>query len=227
MTRDPKRARLANLLRENGLSMARASAAIGRNNAYLQQYLRRGMPKVLAFQDTQTLGRLLGCDPSELQHGTRPPPAPLTHTRRHRGQQPFLVAIPEIPVSACADFDGIADPSLSHRASWQLPGTFVRYESDADPAGLRILKVEGDAMVPELRSSDRILVDTSRRLPALGELFVLWDGNAIVVKRTERIHGSAPSTIRLHSDGRFHSPYTCLASETRLFGKVLWTVRKL
>ena len=103
----------------------------------------------------------------------------------------------------------------------------MRYESGADPAGLRILKLESDAMAPELRLGDRILVDTSRRLPTLGELFVPWDGNAIVLKRTERIHVSEPSTIRLHSDGRFHPPYTCLASETRLFGKMLWTVRKL
>ena len=59
MTHDPKRARLETLLRENGLSLARASAAIGRNRAYLQRYLRRGMPAVLSFQDIETLGRML------------------------------------------------------------------------------------------------------------------------------------------------------------------------
>ena len=65
MTHDQKRARLETLLRENDLSLARVSVAIGRNNkTYLQQYLRRWMPAVLAFQDTETLGRLLGCDPS-------------------------------------------------------------------------------------------------------------------------------------------------------------------
>ena len=47
MTHDQKRARLETLLRENDLSLARVSVAIGRNKTYLQQYLRRGMPAVL------------------------------------------------------------------------------------------------------------------------------------------------------------------------------------
>ena len=83
MTHDQQRARLETLLRENDLSLARVSVAIGRNKTYLQQYLRRGMPAVLAFQDTETLGRLLGCDPSELRHETRPARAPQTRARRH------------------------------------------------------------------------------------------------------------------------------------------------
>ena len=40
-------------------------------------------------------------------------------------------------------------------------------------------------MVPELQAGDRLFVDTSRCTPTIGELFVLWDGNAIVVKRFE------------------------------------------
>ena len=51
MTHDQKRARLETLLRQNDLSLARVSVAIGRNKTYLQQYLRRGMPALLAFQD--------------------------------------------------------------------------------------------------------------------------------------------------------------------------------
>ena len=38
------------------------------------------MPAVLAFQDTETLGRLLGCHPSELRHETPPARAPAAHT---------------------------------------------------------------------------------------------------------------------------------------------------
>ena len=82
MTRDPKRTRLAALIRDNDLSLAAVSVAIGRNETYVQQYLRRGMPPVLAFQGTETLGRLLGCDPSELRYETRPPRAPQPRTRR-------------------------------------------------------------------------------------------------------------------------------------------------
>ena len=102
MTHDQKRARLETLLRENDLSLARLSVAIGRNKAYLQQYLRRGMPAVLAFQDTETLGRLLGCDPSELRHETRPARTPQPRTRRRPLRRNSLVTISEITVTARA-----------------------------------------------------------------------------------------------------------------------------
>ncbi len=58
-------------------------------------------------------------------------------------------------------------------------------EGDADPQALRILKVRGISMEPEFREGDRLVVDTARCVPAPGELFVLWDGTGLVVKRVE------------------------------------------
>ena len=126
MTRDPKRARLAALLRENDLSLARASAAIGRNTTYLQQYLGRGMPKVLASQDTEALGRLLGCDPSELQHEARPAPAPMAQQKRTRRRLPAVVAVPEITLNRHTDPDTIVGAPDPQEASWRIPGRLPR-----------------------------------------------------------------------------------------------------
>ena len=56
MQRDPAREALKERLWKSGASLAEASLAIGRNKAYLQQYLARGMPRVLSFQDSQALG---------------------------------------------------------------------------------------------------------------------------------------------------------------------------
>ena len=108
---------------------------------------------------------------------------------------------------------------------WRLPEPFLLYECDTDPARVRILKAEGNAMAPELQPGDRMVVDTSRPWPTLRELFVLWDGNSIGINRYERVWHSEPPTIRLHTAGRFHPPYVCLASEARFLGKVLWAIR--
>ena len=59
MDRDPVRETLKEKLWKAGVSLAEASLAIGRNKAYLQQYLARGMPRVLSFQDSEKLGELL------------------------------------------------------------------------------------------------------------------------------------------------------------------------
>ena len=115
-----------------------------------------------------------------------------------------LVAIPEITVNARADADTIAEAyAAPQSAPWRLPEPFLLYEGDADPAGVRILKAEGNTMAPELQPGDRLVVDTSRHWPTLGELFVLWDGNSIVIKRYERVWDSEPPTIRLHSTWPF------------------------
>ena len=74
--RDPVRDRLREQLWQSGVSLAEASLAIGRNKAYLQQYLARGMPRVLSFQDSEALGTLLGCDPQGLRHAELPAPKP-------------------------------------------------------------------------------------------------------------------------------------------------------
>ena len=50
------------------------------------------------------------------------------------------------------DADTIAEACAAPQsASWRLPDPSLRYEGDADPAGVRILKAEGDAMAPELQ----------------------------------------------------------------------------
>ncbi|TGG85777.1 MAG: S24 family peptidase [Aphanocapsa feldmannii 288cV] len=67
-------------------------------------------------------------------------------------------------------------------------------------------------MAPELQPGNRIVVDTSRHWPTPGELFVLWDGDSIVIKRYKRVWDSEPPTIRLHSADRLQPPYACSAS---------------
>ena len=102
-----------------------------------------------------------------------------------------------------------------------------RHEGDAHPDNLRILRVRGNSMAPEMRDGDRLVVDISRRVPATGEVFVLWDGNGLVVKCVEAMHGNGAPRLRLLSANPDYAPYACLAEEVHIVGKVLWTVRKV
>lgn len=63
----------------------------------------------------------------------------------------------------------------------------LRHEGGAEPENVRILRARGDSMEPAIHDGDRLLVDTSRRTPATGEMAVLWDGGGLVVKRVEII----------------------------------------
>ena len=227
MTGDPVRQRLQTLLRENDLTMARASIAIGRNKTYLQQFLHRGMPKVLGFRDSEALATLLGCDPAELRHQSVPRRKPQSRTRSYPPPGVPLAAIPEMAVNASAGAGAFNEEPPAEKARWYLPEAVVRHEAGAEPERLRILRVQGNSMAPEMRAGDRVFVDTTKRTPATGELFVVWDGNGLVVKRIETVHDTDPPRLRLLSDNPSYAPYTCLASEAHIVGKVLWTLRRV
>ena len=100
----------------------------------------------------------------------------------------------------------------------------MRHEGDADPTTLRILRVRRDSMEPEMREGGRLLVDTARRLPAIGEFFVISYGTGLVVKRVEALPGEA--RIRLLSANPDYAPYTALAEEVHVVGKVVWVLRR-
>ena len=110
-------------------------------------------------------------------------------------------------------------------ARWYLPEAMLRHEGGARPEDLRILRVRGGSMEPQLREGDRLLVDLARRTPATGEMAVLWDGTGLVVKRVEIVSDEEPP--RLLSANPDYPAYTCLAEEAHVAGKVLWTLRKV
>ena len=56
---DP-RAALDRLLADKGIDYARLSQVIGRNPAYIQQYIKRGSPRRLAEQDRARIAAFLG-----------------------------------------------------------------------------------------------------------------------------------------------------------------------
>ena len=232
--RDPVRLKLKDLLRQNNLTLMAASLAIGRNQTYLQQYLDRGAPAVLGYRDSEALAKMLGCDPSELCHETVPKRRPMPP---RRPQPPAglpgapAAAIPEITVEVAAGAGAIAEEFVSETARWHWPENMIRHEGGAAPENLRILRVRGNSMAPEMRDGDRIVVDVSRRLPATGETFVLWDGNGLVVKHVEAVHGDTvdeaePPRLRLISANADYAPYSSLAHDVHILGKVLWVVRR-
>ena len=231
MRDDPVRRRLKVLLRERDLTLSAASAAIGRNRAYLQQFVERGHPKVLGFRDSELLGELLGCDPAELRHEHVPPRRRAARKAARTVLAPLpgapLAPVPEVEVDASAGPGALADEFVEEVARWYLPEAMIRHEGHAQPEALRILRVRGDSMEPEIREGDRLVVDTNAQRPATGELFVLWDGSGLVVKRVEAMTGEESPRLRLRSANPDYPPYTCLAEETHIVGKVVWVLRRM
>ncbi|MDE2914801.1 MAG: S24 family peptidase [Paracoccaceae bacterium] len=126
---------------------------------------------------------------------------------------------------------------MLEKGRWRLPEGMVRHECGASPESFRILevrivKVRSRSMEPELSEGDRLVVNTARRMPALGELFVLWDGDGLVVKRVEPVRsggGAADSgraRLPLVSANAEFPPYERATDEVQIVGRVLWKVTR-
>ena len=63
---DVVRSNLLSAARENGTSLARLSSSLGKNPAYLQQFVKRGSPRVLPEEIRHGLARLLSINETAL-----------------------------------------------------------------------------------------------------------------------------------------------------------------
>lgn len=224
MSIDPVRDTLSILLRRNGYNMKSASIAIGRNQTYLYQYLKRGMPKVLAQRDAEALAELLGCNVDAIRHRAERP----TESDAGEAAPPpdaRVAAVPELTVEAGAGLTALNDDFPPETRRWYLPLDAIREAGPANARDLRIVSVRGDSMEPVLSAGDRLVIDTGHRVPETGELCVLWDGNGLVAKRVEYVQGSSPPQLRLISANAKYAPYTCLAQDASVVGKAVWSIR--
>lgn len=246
MTLDPIRLRLLKLIQLKKTDLKNASLAIGRNPAYLQQFLYRGTPKVLPEDVRETLGAVLGVSPDDLRHPVtrvlkrqlaspdkRGPPGSTKPARTERLWEKRIevpegfTSVPEIDVRASAGPGALHDGPEAIAGAWLFPEAMLRHELRARPGDLRVITIHGDSMEPLLSSGDRILVDLSQRVPAQPGIFVIWDGLGVVAKRVEHIPNADPPTLRILSVNPAYQSYERSAEEVNVIGRVIWVARRL
>jgi len=237
MELDPTRLKVMKLIQSSGTDLKNASLAIGRNAAYLHQYLYRGTPRVLPEDAREALAAHLGVDDETLRASGNARPEPLEAVpdaatvvlprRRARPSLDGFAEVGELDVRASAGAGAMFDGLEESRATWLFPDPVIRHEFRARPEDLRIVTIDGDSMEPLLSSGDRILIDTSQRIPVPPGIFVIWDGMGIVAKRVEHVPNSEPATIVIKSVNPDYQTYERGAEEVNIIGRVIWLSRRL
>jgi phage repressor protein C with HTH and peptisase S24 domain len=233
MELDPVRLKVLALLKERGSDLRKASLAMGRNAAYIHQYIYRGSPKVLSEDDRIALAEHLGIDEDELRHQARPRPQTRPTRRARRvasdaggGPLEGFSKIPEIDVRASAGPGALLEAFEETKDIWYFPDAMIRHEFRTRAGDLRIITIDGDSMEPVLSSGDRIMVDTSQRIPVPPGIFVIWDRMGIVAKRIEHILSSEPAMLRIMSVNPDYENYERDAEEVHVIGRVVWSARR-
>lgn len=205
------RANLERLIGEWGEEYSSLSRLLGRNAAYIQQYLKRGSPRSLAERDRRLLAGYFGVA-EELLGG---PPA---------GSQ-GTVAVPRLDIGASAGGGAPVDTE-ARLAPIRFDPAWLHSLGAKDARMLSMIRVAGDSMSPTLEPGDEILVDRNppARRPASG-IFVLRIEGALVVKR---IRPAGRGRFAITSDNPAYPATADLAgSDAVVVGRVLWTGRKL
>lgn len=215
---DP-RAALDRLLTERGVDYARISQVIGRNPAYIQQYIKRGSPRRLAEDDRARIAAYLGVPEAMLGGSVQRVASPA------RARGPGMILVPKLAIGASAgagaSVDGEAvEGEVAFDPKWLR-------DLGADPRALSIIRVEGDSMAPTLDDGDDILVDGGDAAARLRDgIYVLRMDDVLMVKRVARAPGQG--RISVISDNPHYRSWDDLPmASVQLVGRVVWTGRRV
>jgi hypothetical protein len=224
MTTDDVRRTLERLIAETGTDYSTLSRLLGRNAAYVQQFVKRGTPRRLAEEDRARLAAFFGVPESLL--GGRPervatPAGALPGT----GSRVAMAFVPRLAIGASAGSGASIDGETAD-AGFAFDPRWLR-KLGADPRALSIIRVEGDSMSPTLNDGDDILVDAQDTAVRLREgIFVLRLDDMLMVKRVARAPGQG--RIAVTSDNPHYPSYPDLAADSiSLVGRVIWAGRKI
>jgi hypothetical protein len=202
------------LCAERGEDFAGLSRMLGRNPAYIQQFVRRGVPKRLKEAERRKLARyfaisesLLGGPAEELGSG---------------GLEP----IKRIAVRASAGPGALVAGEVG-KPYFGFDGRWLKRLTATAPGKLSIIRVEGDSMAPTLNAGDDILVDPGDCAERLRDgIYVLRVDDALVVKRIA-LH-PVGRRVTVQSDNPAYPDWPdCDMEEIVCIGRVVWAGRKI
>ncbi len=211
---DPRQV-LAALARDRREDYASLSRLLGRNPAYVQQFIKRGVPRKLDEDDRRTLARYFGIAEAALG-GPAETPQPAAG----------LVTVPQLRVQASAGPGRIVgEEGESGRIGFDA--RWLRALAGAAADALSLIRVSGDSMVPTLAEGDDILVNRADAADRLRDgIYVLRVEDALIVKRIALSPTGKRISIRSDNDAYPAWP-DCDPAEVAIIGRVIWAGRRL
>jgi hypothetical protein len=210
MAEEAVRTALEDMIRRSGEGYAAISRMIGRNPAYIQQFIRRGVPRRLSEDDRRVLAGHFGVPESLLG---APPHRDRAAGPTGRPAQPAGVRLDRIGRGGTVAQDILLDGTLALALA-------------TDPGRLRAHVLEGDAMAPTLLSGDLLIVDTGAASPMRDGLYLIaGEGGPFVRRVTVNPAGGA---VTLLADNAGYPSWEDLAADRiEPLGRVIWFGRRL
>ena len=214
MVNSDPRAELERLVQAHGDDFASLSRLVGRNPAYIQQYIKRGSPKHLPERERNILARYYGVAPQLLG-------AP---EEESGGKRAGLKLVSKLAVGASAGAGALAEgEALAGKVGFDE--AWLR-KLGVEPRNVSLIRVEGDSMQPVLNDGDDIMVDKGAALKPLRDgIHVIRIDGTLMVKRLARAPGGRLSVL---SDNPAYPSWPDRdPAEVQVVGRVVWVGRRL
>jgi phage repressor protein C with HTH and peptisase S24 domain len=203
------------LCAERGEDFAGLSRMLGRNPAYMQQFVRRGVPKRLKEAERQKLARYFAISESLLGGPANNGAAPDN-----------IVAVERVPVRASAGPGALAGDEAG-KPYFGFDQRWLKALTATPPDRLSIIRVEGDSMAPTLSAGDDILIDPVGCTDQLRDgIYVLRVDDSLVVKRIAL--NPVGRRLTVQSDNPAYPDWPdCGIEKINCIGRVIWAGRRI
>lgn len=203
-----------------GLSLAGVSQQIGKNAAYLHQFINKGSPVRLPEEQRHKLAYILQIDEQELTDVPLMPHFTGTASAAEKLAS-FLtkddVVIDMIDATACCG-DGIDNLPEKVCGHWKLPAAEFKSITAGQPENIKMLRVQGDSMMPTINEGDFVWVDISNNFASSDGIYLIRMATGLAVKRLQ----AGLSDIVIKSDNSRYSDITAAVGEIQIIGKVVY-----
>lgn len=221
---DDVRAALDQLIAERGDNYGALSRLIGRNPAYIQQFIKRGTPRRLDEADRHTLARYFGIDEGVLREGGEGLAVPAM-SRPARRAATALALVPRLSLGASAG-PGSLDDDERPAGTVGFDPKWLR-ELGVKSEAVSIIRVDGESMTPTLGHGDEIMVDREDGAGRLRDgVYVLRLDGVLMVKRVAM--GPRRGRFSVRSDNPQYPDWDDIDPVlVDIVGRVVWAGRRL
>lgn len=216
---DQVRKRIAKAIKDRGLDYKTVSIELGKNHAYIQQYLERNIPAKLKEDTRNRLSEMLDIPEEELGAPARKNQPKRLTSDEHGDIPNFTIHAGMGPGGAMSVLSNGEGQIYSDQSDgfWSFP--------DAVKAGWRnmskiyAMPVTGDSMEPTLPGGSFAFVDISHTVPAPEDIYALDYGDGLMIKRVKLVPRS--DKILIISDNDRYGQDELLREDVRVYGRVV------
>jgi len=206
MNIDQIRSHIDKLIQEKGKNYRSLSLAIGKNEAYLHQYINKGSPIRLPEEQRRKLASLLDVDEQELTDIKLPK---IISVQAGCLKSNLIEMISPDSEQKSVGFLSLPDSDYS---------AITRTSSDM----VKMLRINGDCLSPTLKDGDYILADFSTQSFLTDGLYVVSLAGNLLIRRIQQI---SSSEFLLISDNSNYKSVTVSSKKLSIVGKVIFALK--